>query len=444
MKRARHAFLLSFLVYLLPIVHGHGGSILGLTLWTEFTNTNDHREALWLVMDAGLALALQAAAFGLFDWILKGGGWRWVAVPACLPAALWLLNVMYLVEIPKQFLIEKDNRPEIGEWPVACEIAGASTAGLPTGITLALEKAGEIWIRTGKQGLGYGLISARDCSIASRQLFFAGGRGSIGYVTGGGTMYYRTDVENDGIFDHWYFGTGAPGATRLRTPSRVDYWSPTVAAEGGAIGWLETKRESSGRIEAHYAVVREISTGNERRIELQLTQDSSLRLLDFSLANGVFYILRDYRELLTVDSLGNAIGAGLRIDGFDSLGNNIRLLKGGWVVWDGYRESGRYRIAWALPVGRGSVEIPKGSSITSLTVDPDGRYIAAATTRSLSIGDVPDTMFVLRTADGAEIYRRYLPSYTRSHVGFLGPGQLATTTIGDGGAVVRILKVPLD
>lgn len=433
--------LLSFLVYFLPIIHAHGGSFLGLALWAEFVGGYSDREPLWLAMDAGLALALQAAAFALFAWAFGGRRWRWLLLLPCVPAGLWLLNIGYLVEIPKRFLIEADTRPEIGDWPVACEIMDASTTGLATGVTLALERAGEIWLRMDK-GNGYGLLRGADCSVTTRELFFPGARGGIGYVTGGGTMHYRIDLEGDGVFDNWYFGAGAPGPMKLTAPESVDYWSPAVDADGGALAWLETRRDGDGRITAHLITVRDLSRGSERRIKLRLTPYANPRLLDFSLAEGVFHILRNYRELLRVGMDGAVMGAPLTPEGFDGFGNNIRLLDGGWVVWDGYRDAGRYRVAWSLPAGKGLTEIPKGRSVSSLTVDPGGRYIAVSTSRSLSIGDVPDTVFVIRVSDSAEIYRRYLKPRTRSHLGFLGPDRLAMTIVEDGRARVQVLAVP--
>jgi len=441
MKQVRNALLLSFLVYLLPLVHAHGGNILGLILWAEFAGGFSNREPLWLVMDAALALALQAAAFAVFYWILVGRRWCWLLLFPCIPAGLWLLNVGYMLEIPKHFLIEADTSPETGDWPIACEIKDASTTGLPTGITLALERAGEIWLRLDK-GSSYGLLRGTDCSVASRELFFPGARGGIGYVTGGGAMYYRIDLEGNGIADHWYFGAGAPGPVKLKAPPTVDYWLPVVDAAGGAMAWLETRREDDGKIAAHLLVIRDLSDGSERRIKLRLAPYASPQLLDFSLAEGVFHILRNYRELLRVNLDGAVVGTSLSEEAFDGFGNNVRLLGDGWVVWDGYREAGRYRIKWSLPGGAGLHEIPKGRSITSLTVDPGGRYIAVSASRNLSIGDTPDTVFVIRTADGAEIYRRYLMPYTRSQLGFLGPDRLAMTAVDNGRASVRVLVVP--
>jgi hypothetical protein len=95
-------------------------------------------------------------------------------------------------------------------------------------------------------------------------------------------------------------------------------------------------------------------------------------------------------------------------------------------------------------VALAKVEIPKGRSITAVSVDPDGRYIALGVSRNLSIGDVRDAVFVLRVADGTEIYRRFLPAYTRSQVAFLGPDYLAVSLIEDAMARIDVLRVPAE
>ena len=77
-----------------------------------------------------------------------------------------------------------------------------------------------------------------------------------------------------------------------------------------------------------------------------------------------------------------------------------------------------------------------------MAVNPSGTYIAVSTTTSLSIGHIKDAVYVLRASDGVEVWRRYLPAYTRSPVTFLGD-QFFAYTDGDGiHANVRVLRIP--
>ena len=95
-------------------------------------------------------------------------------------------------------------------------------------------------------------------------------------------------------------------------------------------------------------------------------------------------------------------------------------LDDGWVAWENYREAGRVRLIWDLPSGGGRREIPKGSGITDLALSSDGALIAVSTTTNLNIGDVRDSLFVLRSRDGAEVYRRYFRQYTRTRLALPG------------------------
>jgi len=55
---------------------------------------------------------------------------------------------------------------------------------------------------------------------------------------------------------------------------------------------------------------------------------------------------------------------------------------------------------------------------------------------------VKDAVYAIRTADGKELYRRFLPPHTRSQPAFLGQDHLAFTAMDGGIPVVRILTVP--
>ncbi len=235
----------------------------------------------------------------------------------------------------------------------------------------------------------------------------------------------------------------APGASEpvtLAPPPGDENWFPVISANGQALAWIETERGENRRITAYRLAVRRLEDGRETRIELALDIRSGPTLLDFD-SQG-FLVARRGREIVRIGADGRVRGQPVRPPDFDYLGQNIRLFDGGWVAWDGYREGRRYRVAWSAPGGGGQVEIPKGRSITAVSVDPDGRYIALSVSRNLSIGDVRDAVFVLRIADGTEVYRRFLPGYTRSQVAFLGPGYLAVSLTEEGRARIDVLRVP--
>jgi hypothetical protein len=49
---------------------------------------------------------------------------------------------------------------------------------------------------------------------------------------------------------------------------------------------------------------------------------------------------------------------------------------------------------------------------------PSGDLAAVSVATALNIGQIRDSIYVLRLSDGAEIFRRYLPRYTRTPVYF--------------------------
>jgi hypothetical protein len=112
------------------------------------------------------------------------------------------------------------------------------------------------------------------------------------------------------------------------------------------------------------------------------------------------------------------------------------------VAWDGYREREAYHVAWSTSSGQGRHRIPRGRSPAAVAVDPEGRHVALSVSGSYSIGEVPDAVVVVRTTDGAEVFRRYLPRYARSTVAFLGTEFFAYTGVEEGRSRLRVLRVP--
>lgn len=440
MSRTLAALVLSFLIYLVPILHPHGGTFLGLYLWVALAEGARAEEPLWLALDIGVAIALQAGWFVALRWILSGSRLRWLLLAALAPATAVAAVWAYLAVIPIIFLIEADTTPETGDWPVACSVPEAAAVGLPTGVSLALERAGEIWIQTGDGG--YGVLSMPGCDVKRRDLFMRGAYGSVGYVAPGGAVYFRMDADGDGTFEHWYLDGAVASPRPLQLPAAIGYWTPVVDSASKALAWLETERAERGQILRHAITVRSLPDGPDFSIPLHIDRTGSVQLLELDLAAGRLTVLRNHREIHVFGLDGRPIGEPVRPTEFDHVGANIRLLRGGWVAWDGYRENARYRLAWSLPAGSGRYEIPKGRRITALSVDPAGRYVALSASGNLSIGSVQDSVVVLRVADGAEVWRRYLPRYSRSQVAFLGTGHLAVTRSRAPVPRIDVLAVP--
>jgi hypothetical protein len=105
--------------------------------------------------------------------------------------------------------------------------------------------------------------------------------------------------------------------------------------------------------------------------------------------------------------------------------STYRRQGGGWLAWDAYKENGAYQLMWSLDAGAGQHRLAKGRSITSAAIDPTGTLIAVSATTTLSIGSAPDLVFVIRARDGADVFRAYIPRYSRSAVVFFDGGLFA-------------------
>src|SRR5262245_52536124 len=102
------AFLLSFAVYLFPLIGPHAAFLLGQVIWRELTRGES--EWLWVAADIALAVFLQVIVFAALYWLLKQRAIFWVIVAVvALPILAGAIEYGYMVGIPSFFLIEKDT-----------------------------------------------------------------------------------------------------------------------------------------------------------------------------------------------------------------------------------------------------------------------------------------------------------------------------------------------
>ncbi len=436
------ALIASFSVYLLPLVTVHIFFVWGWAIGAEIFTSESDRAPLWLAADLGLAVALQAGAFVLFAWIFSRRGWRWLLLAPSVPVFGVVLNYAYFVALPPYFLIEAQTAQEVGDWPVACRIEDATLLQVRGPATPDLARAREAWIGPRAAPGTWKLLTGPDCQIEETAHSRPSEGGSLVAVAAGGAALFTALEGDPPVTRYWHLDPASGVATELTPPEEARYWVLTLSRDGRAVGWIESAR--SGQNWERRLKTREVATGRERTVllsDLDRGQPEILALDGFE--GGVMVFLYPGR-VLAFDARGEPTWGPIDTGGIKHVGRNFVRIGDGWVAWEIYREEGRVRVVWDLPTGAGRREAPKGSGITDLAVSPDGALIAVSTSTKLNIGDIKDSLFVLRTRDGAEVYRRYFRRYTRTRMAFLGPRRLAVTRadLDQGGGWIEVLQVP--
>ena len=432
-RRGLGALVLSFAVYLTPLVGPHAAWLLGEVVWRDLglASGRGHREPLWVATDIAAAVATQLAFLLVLYWGLGKQGWlRGLAVAAAILPAMFVLNHVYMVTIPERFLVVPDTTPERLSWPPACTAPDVWMPPIPTPIFLG--HAAPIWVAGTAPPNRYGLLDAATCAVRPLGLTFSGS-GSVVYAAGGRALYLTTTPPTAGRA--WFVVD--VGSDR-RWPLDVDENQfPILSTDGRFAAWLRPVAGSTPPIQLE-AVIRAVEADALRVVDLSaLGPGGLLQIVQFDAGTGELILARGLRQLSVIGTDGRLRKKLPTPTEVDPQPQTYRFLGEGWVAWDAYREDGPYRVAWALPTGSGVSRVPLGRSVTSLALSPDGRWIALSVTSGLSIGSTPDAVYVLRAGGGPEAFRRYFPKYTRASVAFAGDGLFVYSDLR-GVNVVRI------
>lgn len=439
------AFLGSFAVYLLPIVSPHIAMIWGVVVVMEVASAY-RREPLWLAVDLTLAVLLQAAAFLLLYWMLRRPAWWRIAIPAAAAPVFFIaLLSAYMWLIPVYFLVEDDTAPAIDDWPVICTLPEAWLDAQRSQIDMSNQAAMNVWITRGG-GADHLILEMPDCVTRSGFLLSLTGSSGIDQVTPAGDVLYRIHDKDSAKFEHRLLAAGAAEAKVLTAPPGEyahSYWAPVLSVDGTALAWLERVALADGTRQ-QLVRTRDVASGMEQTHHTRQPIRDQLELLYYDSRRGEFLFSRYPNEVFGIDTAGHVTWGPVRIDGIESVDRNVRRLAGGWVAWEAYREQGRYRIVWSLPGGGGFRDVPKGRHINSVSTTVSGDLIAVSVTGSVSIGNIESAVFVFRSSDSDEVFRRYLPRHTSTPVQFLGDEYLAMSTQEENGkgrvVVLQVLR----
>ena len=418
-KVAWFAVAASFLVYLIPLVGPHGAWLLGHALFER------EPSPLWTGANWAIALILQFVAIAYFYWFFARPGWRkGILFLIALPLVFLSVQWAYLFAIPIRFLEQPDVAPEKISWPSQCTTSEVYLTNLST--------SSELWVRYSADSNRYAVLMMPDCRVSAVNLpqpKFTPGTGVdftielTSPIFGGRAIMQKYD--NKQAKPSWWL---IPGTVAKSDPSPLpleppvvdpgNHGPPVLSTDGKWVAWLVT---GSGPPVLNSVLLRPHDPKEkEKTVDL-----SSLGQATYSLENvdmtAEEVILWKTDRLISVDFLGNLKREYPLPTVARPQQTTYRATGNYWLAWDAYRENEPYVMEWSLASGAGTHQALLGRVIHSAAFDAAGKWIAVSVGTSLNIGKTQDAVYVLSASDGHEVFRKYLPPYSRSPVAFLEP-----------------------
>ena len=433
----------SLTVYLFPLVGPHALSLFGESLLREIARAGD-RESWWLAADLTLALTAQMAVGLVLAWSLRGSRLRLLAWIPVIPMLVVGLNMAYLVAVPSYFLIEPDTRPELASWKEHCLVPHVSLMPIRMTVNQPIAGVREWW--TQRPDARYALLSLPDCSVVDASIpvptVQAGGR--VDFMLGfqfsapGGVAILERLVPNTSERSWWLLTDPSSPLSPIEQPELVQ-GAPILSDTADAVAWLQ-RIAGSGPPHRERVIVRALQPSSILDgIDIELTPfgPASYTLLGVDNVAQEAILWRNDQPLV-VGFDGQQREAAFTPGPIRAQESTYLRHRDGWVAWDAYRDEGPYQLSWSLAAGSGTRRTNNGRSITSAAVDPSGSLIAMSETTTLNIGNARDLVSVIRTNDGTEVFRVYLPRYARSQVVFFEGGLFAYSDF----AGTHVLKIP--
>jgi hypothetical protein len=240
------------------------------------------------------------------------------------------------------------------------------------------------------------------------------------FVPGGRALVQRQDVSTAEI--SWYLLRAAAGTlSALPVPATGKPVGPYLSDDGSRTAWI-LPVPGSGPPELDEVHLLSVDPGaREAVIDLSRVGPATYETVGLDSKGGeILFWVSLPGKLLAIGMDGTERPAPAIPSSVRPQSHTVVLNEHGVLAWDAYREDDAYAVAWSMDIGSGTRRIPRGSRVIAAATDPSGRYVAVSTSTTLNIGDVRDAVFVVRTSDGAEVFRRFLPKYSRSNVVFFG------------------------
>lgn len=429
-------------VYFIPLVGPHGVWFVGASL---VASVRGELRPAWVAAYVAVALAAQIAAGLALYWSLGGSWARKIIWLGIIPLAI-ALNVVYLSALPAFFLIEADTASERNTWPEHCFVRGIGLRAIRSPAVQTRQGARAWWTARSPDGRD-ALLSLPEC-LTTDAVLPTPGKSAEGYLDFFISLQFASpdgvaiveQVDRRSQQRTWSILPRPAGPLqRLAESSDAFETPPILSRRGDAVAYVTTV-PGSGPPVLHYVLVRKAapeSTVSETDIDLAPFGPASYVVLDVDTEAREVLLWRDSSPFI-VSFDGQPRPVSFEPGDIRAQSSTYIRVGAGWVAWDAYKDDGAYQIGWSLGGRSGRHRTNRGRAVTSAAVDPTGSYIAVSETTTLSIGKARDVVYVLRTDDGTDVFRRYLPRYSRSQVVFFEGGFFGYSDL-DG---THILKIP--
>jgi hypothetical protein len=402
------ALLGSFSVYLIPLIGPHAAPLLGELFFAGIYRARP----VWFFTNVAAAFMLQVFAFTvLYLFLQKRNLMRGLAVGLTMPVLFVLAQALFMLWIPSMFLIENDTASDVGNWPIECTADDSWIVGVPAPWHRPDESVSETLVQTSSGD--YGALSVTGCGVTSLALpkptLQPGGHvdfmlGVDYFVPGAAVLFHRLETRT-GLLTWLIARRGRDEWIPVESPRDVP---KILSSDGEWIAWID----------AMQITIRSIAgVKPDAHVDLKPFGPASYVLSNIDMSSGDVVLVRN-AEVMVLGIDGEIRATVSKPADVEAQPSAFRKFGDGWIAWDAYRDEGRYQVSWSVPTGQGSHHVLKGRLINSVAISPAGDLIAISVASALNIGNIQDAIYVLRTRDGNEVFRRFLPRYTRTNVLF--------------------------
>lgn len=349
---------------------------------------------------------------------------HWTSLELALPAAVGLLAGCGTGPAERVALAEE------------CVVTDATLAAPRTPMDHPMERDGTVLIYR-YPAAHYALLHLPGCIVTPlADVPERTGQGDL-YIVPGGARTFPTIPLGRADVTWWYARDAGTTPTRVAfLPESTSQSAPVLSADGEWLAWMRVNR--SADTSRHSLAMRHPDGTGATVVALPSLGLGAYELLGVDVAAEEFTVARGLDEFLAIGFDGK-VRWRTEVRDVAAQPRTVTRWRDGYLAWDAYREGDAYRMGWSVGAERGSHRFERLRSITHAALDPSGRYAAAGLeTQYGRVLSLRDAVVVLRVSDQREIFRRYLPRFTRSNVAFAGDRYFAYSE----GNTVRVVRLP--